>query len=285
MGSISKAGTNLFISQQTVSRQIKALETELDMPLFERMNRGVRLTPQGEILYHSWKELLVLYRTAVDQAKDMYYQEQTNICIGMQELGSISDKVLHGIELYNDRYPDLTVECEILPGKVLLHRLEQGALHMIIVFESELEKVSGLKTYPILKEKIPVGFYLSARHPVMDYSGFDINRLEGCEIGVLDLNASLDDKERVESTLDMLGMLEQVQIREYKSRQSLLLALLSGKCITIAYENMFSGREDKLKFYPLSDIVPASFGVVLAIRQEKYKIKAKNLIEILEKIS
>ena len=33
MGSISKAGTNLFISQQTVSRQIKALETELDMPL------------------------------------------------------------------------------------------------------------------------------------------------------------------------------------------------------------------------------------------------------------
>ena len=35
MGSISKAGTNLFISQQTVSRQIKALETELDMPLFE----------------------------------------------------------------------------------------------------------------------------------------------------------------------------------------------------------------------------------------------------------
>ena len=48
MGSISKAGTNLFISQQTVSRQIKALETELDMPLFERMNRGVRLTPQGE---------------------------------------------------------------------------------------------------------------------------------------------------------------------------------------------------------------------------------------------
>ena len=118
MGSISKAGTNLFISQQTVSRQIKALETELDMPLFERMNRGVRLTPQGEILYHSWKELLVLYRTAVDQAKDMYYQEQMNICIGMQEMGSISDKVLHGIEIYNDRYPDLTVECEILPGKV-----------------------------------------------------------------------------------------------------------------------------------------------------------------------
>ena len=284
-GSISKAGTNLFISQQTVSRQIKALETELDMPLFERMNRGVRLTPQGEILYHSWKELLVLHRTAVDQAKDMYYQEQTNISIGIQELGSISEKVLHGIELYNERYPDLTVECEILPGKVLLHRLEQGALHMIIVFESELEKISGLKIYPLIKEKFPVGFYLAARHPILDYGGFDIERLAGCEIGVLDSNASLDDKERVENALDALGVLDKVQIREYKSRQSLLLALLSGKCITIAYENMFSGREDKLNFYPLPDVVPTSFGIVLAVKQEKYKIKARNLMEILEQIS
>lgn len=284
-GSISRAGTNLFISQQTVSRQIRALESELNFPLFERFNKGVRLTPQGEILYHSWKELLVLHRTAVDQAKDSYYQEQTSISIGMQELGSISEQVLHGIELYNEKYPDLTVECEVLPGQVLLHRLEQGALHMIIIFESELEKVTGLKKYPLPMEKIPVGFYISSRHPLAYRGAFGIQKLEGCEIGVLDSYASLDDKERVEGALEDLGMLDKVQIREYKSRQSLMFALLSGKCITIAYENMFAGREDKLNFYPLPDVVPASFGIVLAIRQDKYKIKAKNLIEILDQIS
>lgn len=48
--SISLAAVDLSVSQAAVSRQIKELETQLGIMLFERIHRGVRLTPQGQRL-------------------------------------------------------------------------------------------------------------------------------------------------------------------------------------------------------------------------------------------
>ena len=48
-GSFTKAGENLYISQQTMSRHIRALETELGFPLFERKNTGAVLTRAGSV--------------------------------------------------------------------------------------------------------------------------------------------------------------------------------------------------------------------------------------------
>lgn len=76
MKSLSKAAAKLFISQPTISRQIRALEKDLGFPLFERKNIGVRLTPMGEILFSEWKRMLQIHRSAVDKAKDLYYRKQ-----------------------------------------------------------------------------------------------------------------------------------------------------------------------------------------------------------------
>lgn len=45
--SFTKAGDKLGYSQSTVSFQIRQLENELGVPLFERINRTVTLTEQG----------------------------------------------------------------------------------------------------------------------------------------------------------------------------------------------------------------------------------------------
>lgn len=46
--SMSTAGRDLHVAQQTVSMAIKSLEEELGVTLLERTNRGVRATPSGE---------------------------------------------------------------------------------------------------------------------------------------------------------------------------------------------------------------------------------------------
>ncbi len=50
-GSMTRAAERLYLSQPSVSLQIKALESELDVVLFERHGPNITLTHDGEILY------------------------------------------------------------------------------------------------------------------------------------------------------------------------------------------------------------------------------------------
>lgn len=51
-GSISEAAERVFLSQPTVSLQIQALEREFATVLFERRGPKIKLTPEGEMLFH-----------------------------------------------------------------------------------------------------------------------------------------------------------------------------------------------------------------------------------------
>lgn len=52
-GSLSAAAKRLGVAQPTVGRQVSALETELGVTLFERVGRGLALTPTGlELVEH-----------------------------------------------------------------------------------------------------------------------------------------------------------------------------------------------------------------------------------------
>jgi len=58
-GSIARASARLKVSQPAASRQVLALETELGVPLFDRIGRRLRLTSQGEDLLQLSRRLLM----------------------------------------------------------------------------------------------------------------------------------------------------------------------------------------------------------------------------------
>ena len=60
-GSFSKAAEDLYISQPAVTKQIKSLEAELEIKLFDRTSSGVVLTPGGKILLEHTSRILSQY--------------------------------------------------------------------------------------------------------------------------------------------------------------------------------------------------------------------------------
>jgi DNA-binding transcriptional LysR family regulator len=56
--SVTAAAADLLLSQPAVSLQLKALEKELGLPLFERGGAGLRLTHAGEVLHRSAVSIL-----------------------------------------------------------------------------------------------------------------------------------------------------------------------------------------------------------------------------------
>lgn len=65
--SFSRAADELNVTKAAVSHQVKALEDELGLPLFRRLNRALMLTPAGQTLYPPITEALRLMRSAVDR--------------------------------------------------------------------------------------------------------------------------------------------------------------------------------------------------------------------------
>lgn len=72
-GSFTHAGASLSLSQSAISRQISALEKSLNAPLFHRHARGLVLTEQGEMLYHTVHEVfakLAITESMINESKD-----------------------------------------------------------------------------------------------------------------------------------------------------------------------------------------------------------------------
>jgi DNA-binding transcriptional LysR family regulator len=57
-GSFTHAGEALGLSQSAVSRQVSALEQDLEVPLFHRHARGLILTEQGDLLFRTVQDVM-----------------------------------------------------------------------------------------------------------------------------------------------------------------------------------------------------------------------------------
>lgn len=66
--SFTKAAESLHLTQPVVSKRIAALESRLNLQLFIRWRRTVRLTPAGEVLYHAWGGMVSLILDSVNRA-------------------------------------------------------------------------------------------------------------------------------------------------------------------------------------------------------------------------
>ncbi|RZO37116.1 MAG: LysR family transcriptional regulator [Rhodospirillaceae bacterium] len=72
-GSFTHAGEILNLSQSSVSRQVSSLEQSLNVPLFHRHARGLKLTETGETLYATAKDVfakVAIAESLVSESRD-----------------------------------------------------------------------------------------------------------------------------------------------------------------------------------------------------------------------
>jgi DNA-binding transcriptional LysR family regulator len=107
-GSFTHAGEVLGLSQSAVSRQVSALELDLQTPLFHRHARGLILTEQGEQLFRTVQDVvqkLAATRMRLTDSRDRPHGElriTTTVGIGTNWL---APRLGEFVELY----PDITV--------------------------------------------------------------------------------------------------------------------------------------------------------------------------------
>jgi DNA-binding transcriptional LysR family regulator len=107
-GSFTHAGEVLNLSQSSVSRQVSSLEQSLNVPLFHRHARGLKLTESGETLYSTAKDVfakVAIAESLVSEARDKPQgplRITTTVAFG-------SIWLTERLKEFIERYPDIQV--------------------------------------------------------------------------------------------------------------------------------------------------------------------------------
>lgn len=103
------ASIKLNITQSALSRQIQSMEEELDVQLFERTKRTVKLTSAGEFLKVKWTGVLEEFNLTRQYAKKIEKGESG--CIRISQPDSISFSIMPELlQRMAVNYPELKVE-------------------------------------------------------------------------------------------------------------------------------------------------------------------------------
>ena len=88
-GSFNKAAEKLSLTAPAVMKQMNSLEKSVGAPLFERTNRGIRLTPAGESFLKDAKTILRYTRKSIERAQIAAGQTPHLPTCGAQKAGSV----------------------------------------------------------------------------------------------------------------------------------------------------------------------------------------------------
>ena len=144
-GNMTRAAERLFISQPTMSKQLKELEEELGTKLFIRSNYSIRLTEAGMLLRERAEDILSLVDKTEAEFKSLEEISGGDIYVGAPE----SEAMGHFAEVVRDlqkEYPK--IRCNIYSGDLdsVCDRLDKGLLDFAMVMSYvDLSKYSYLK--------------------------------------------------------------------------------------------------------------------------------------------
>jgi DNA-binding transcriptional LysR family regulator len=126
-GSLTKASGVLRIAQPALSRQIRMLEEELGLSLFERTARGMQLTEEGDYLLTSVAGPLRDLELAVQNARKFSPKIEGNVTLGMP--ASIAEVLAHSLALRMDaHFPNIKVRIVEGPMGALIDWLGRGVI-------------------------------------------------------------------------------------------------------------------------------------------------------------
>ncbi len=132
LGSLTAAAGELNISQPAVSQSVRQLEASVGTKLFARAPKGVRLTTEGELLYHYVAKGYGQIELGEQKLKQMLDLELGEVHIGASDM-TLRFYLLPYLEKFHEKYPRIKVAVSNAPTPETLGNLEQNKIDFGIV--------------------------------------------------------------------------------------------------------------------------------------------------------
>ena len=161
--SFVRAAEQLHVTHPAVSQQIQSLEKELNVKLFQRTTRSVKLTEEGKAFLNDARQMVAISERAKKRFDNAMPRDIETLALGFYNfpcLFLLSDT----LEQLRAERPELHPQLQVIPFQHVYRMLE----------ERDLDAVVGFKESPSIKisaqykeiAKVPVVCVCSCSHPL-----------------------------------------------------------------------------------------------------------------------
>lgn len=227
-GHFGKAAARCFVSQPTLSAQLKKLEDYLGVPLIERQPRHALLTPAGEEIVRRARLIVEATDEVVDIART--HRDPLAGRLRVAFLPTIGPYLLPSIApALRKALPRLDLLLYEHQTEPMLQRLRAGDIDMgILALPVEME---GLASVPLYDEPFVVA--APARHPLAAKKQLRIEDLRGATLLLLEDGHCLRDQ-----ALDVCNRIDVEEKQDFRatSIETLRQMVASGAGVTLLPE-------------------------------------------------
>ena len=141
-----RAALRLRVVQPALSRQIQDLEEEVGFKLFERLPRGVKLSPAGKLFLEDARRILQDVNEAAARAARVARGQSGTLRVGFSENASWRGVVPESFRRFREIQPDAELQLQPLPSLEQLEAIRSGRLDAGFVLDmpkadAELERL------------------------------------------------------------------------------------------------------------------------------------------------
>ncbi len=176
-GSVTAAARELDYSQPSISHHLARLEAEVGLPLTRRVGRGIRLTPEGELLAQRASEILGRVRSAEDELAAIAELRTGTVRVaGFQSV--LSTLVTRAAAAMHTTFPGVELSLADMHPDEALQRLREGLIDVAIVFRYDDEVPEDFRFQHLFDDPM----YLLSQEPDQTLAGQrDVAWIAGCE--------------------------------------------------------------------------------------------------------
>lgn len=162
-----RAAQRLGISQPPLSQQIRALEDELQVSLFERSSRRVALTPAGRLFLSEARRTLAQADHAVAVARRAALGEIGELRLGFSTSAPFTAIVSQALFSFRQRHPGIRLLLNEMPRDAQIEALVAGELDVGFIRGVGLPVLSAdIRALPLIAEPLLVA--MRAGHPLAE---------------------------------------------------------------------------------------------------------------------
>ena len=229
---VTRAAARLHVSQPPLSRQIRDLEEELGVTLFERRAKSVRLTEAGKVFLDEARAVLSRANDAVATVRAVSDGNRGELHVGYAP--SLTVEILPlALRRFQEGAPGIKVTLHDLSTEAMLAQLLEGRLHVAMMLRPAAKVRRGLVFESLKRYAVCVAVHRA--HPLAAARNVSLRKLAGERLIVY---TRADYPEYHDWLTDLFKTLGGVPAigEEHDSVTSLIASIEAGRGVAIVPE-------------------------------------------------